>query len=77
MKLDPSLALRERVADHLEQQAGALVDGWLETLRRRLRVRDVRLLPTEELRDHMPLVVRGVAEALRIPDQSAVVEVEG
>lgn len=62
----PGLSLRERVATHLEQHAEGLVDIWLAWLKQRLSVRQSRLLPTRELRDHMPQVIASIAEAFRL-----------
>jgi signal transduction histidine kinase len=63
---EQELLLREKVASHLETNAHQLTDAWLQVLQRRLRLRLVRLLPTEELRDHIPLVIASVGNSLRL-----------
>lgn len=73
--IEADLPLFEHVASHIEGRAEDIVDSWLVELQRRLRVRDIRLLPTEELRDHLPVVVRSIAAALRLPRSNPTDEV--
>lgn len=60
-------SLAAYVAGRLEAASEELVDQWLDVLQGRLGVRPSRLLPTEDLRDHIPEVIRRVAEALATP----------
>lgn len=55
------------LADRLRDAAEGLTDEWLERLGERLGVRPRRLLPTRELRDHVPAVLLGAADSLDAP----------
>jgi signal transduction histidine kinase len=72
---EQELRLRERIASHFEDNADAITDAWLEILRRRLRLQLVQLLPTEELRDHIPLVIASVGTSLRLLGRNPAEEV--
>jgi signal transduction histidine kinase len=63
---EQELDLREQVASHFETESEQLTDAWLQLMQRRLRIRLVRILPTEELRDHMPLVIASIGTSLRL-----------
>lgn len=58
---------RQVVAERLRGEAEAITDDWLERLGARLGVRPSRLLPTAEMRDHVPHVLRDAAEWLELP----------
>jgi signal transduction histidine kinase len=62
-----SSALAAFLADQLSEQSDALVDEWIDWLVNRIGLRPARVLPKEAIRDHMPPVVRGIAEFLRMP----------
>lgn len=59
--------LRMEIASRLESHAEAITDRWLQELEARLGVRPTRLLPREELRDHVPDLLRGLGSVLRLP----------
>ncbi len=55
------------LAERIRAAAEDLTDEWVDRLGARLGVRPRRLLPTKELRDHVPLVLRGVADFVECP----------
>ena len=63
----PSEALETYVSDRLSADAFEVVDEWLEDLKRLVGARPSRLLPTDQLHDHMPEVVRRIARFIAAP----------
>lgn len=61
------MELQSELAGHIEERATAITDLWLEALDERLGVRPTRLLPHEELRDHIPSVIASLGQVLRLP----------
>lgn len=59
--------LFDRLAREMRSRADDLTDRWLEALGKRLGVRPRRLLPTQELRDHIPIVLSSAAQYLVLP----------
>jgi signal transduction histidine kinase len=55
------------LAERLRSASDELTDEWLRRLGERLGVRPRRLLPTEQLRDHIPAVLLGMADYLEWP----------
>lgn len=54
----------ERLSSRLEERAEAITDDFVDELRKRLKVRHARILPTASLRDHVPRFCTEVARAL-------------
>lgn len=66
---------RLRFADRLEARREELTAAWLEALARRLHIRPRRVFPSDQLLNHIPDVLAGLAENLRqgsatLPDAS-------
>lgn len=58
----PSLALV--VADRLRESRAVITGRWLERIAARVTVHPQHIFPTDELLDHMPLLVDGIAGCL-------------
>jgi signal transduction histidine kinase len=52
-------------AEDIHRHADALVDEWIERIVESATIRPARMLPKEAIRDHIPQVLRRIAEALR------------
>lgn len=52
------------IADFLERESGEIVRQWLERVADRVTVDERFLFPSEDLIDHVPLLVEGMARAL-------------
>lgn len=70
-----SRSLSDHLADDIREQADALVEIWIDWIVRSASVRPARMLPREAIRDHIPSVIRGVAEALRVPAEAVTADV--
>jgi signal transduction histidine kinase len=55
------------LADRLRQARNELTGRWLERISERVRLHPNRVFPTEELLDHVPLLIEGVADYLEHP----------
>jgi signal transduction histidine kinase len=62
---EPSLI--DYFANELSRQSDEIVGTWIDWLINRVGLRPARVLPKEAIRDHMPPVVRGIADFLRMP----------
>jgi signal transduction histidine kinase len=60
-------SLVEFFADELSRQSDELVEEWIEWLVEHLKLQPALGLPKDSIRDHMPQIVRGIAEFLRMP----------
>ena len=69
--------LNDFIADGLGERADDLTHAWINQLGQRLGVRPARLVPAEELLDHIPELLRGVADFIRLPIESVKSEVIG
>lgn len=70
-----SRSLADHLADEIREQADTLVETWIDWIVRRGSVRPARMLPRDAIRDHIPSVIRGIAEALRVPTEAVTAEV--
>src|SRR6266542_4489228 len=57
----------ERIAERMEQESQALAADWLTRLDSLLAVDVNAILPSTQLLDHVPLLIRHVADYLRAP----------
>ena len=55
------------LADRLRKARNELTGRWLERISERVRLHPNRVFPTEELLDHVPLLIEGVADYLEHP----------
>src|SRR6476660_7669088 len=55
------------LADRLRKARNELTGRWLERISERVRLHPNRVFPTEELLDHVPLLIDGVADYLENP----------
>src|SRR5690348_15924805 len=55
------------LADRLREARNELTGRWLERISERVRLHPNRVFPTEELLDHMPLLIEGVADYVEHP----------
>lgn len=60
--------IRADLASHLQASSEEITDRWLEELEDRLAVSSPRLLPRDELRDHIPDLLVDIAQRLQLPD---------
>jgi signal transduction histidine kinase len=61
--------LRTALADRLRAAKEDLVRRWLERIIARVTVTPSRIFPTDELLNHVPLLIDGIADYLESPDQ--------
>jgi len=60
--------LRDHVAGRIHDDAELLVEEWIEWIRTHAALRPARMLPKRAIKDHLPVVVAGIGEALRSPE---------
>lgn len=73
-KKDPP-PLNDFLADEITERVDDLAGEWVERLSERLGVTRERVVPTEELLDHTPVILKGIADFMRLPVESAKSEV--
>lgn len=66
---DTDNALATALADHLRASRSDLVSRWLERINARVALTPKRIFPTDELLDHVPLLIDGIADYLERPDR--------
>ena len=59
--------LAARLADLLVANRNDLTERWLRRITARVQIEENRVFPTDELLDHMPLLLEGIAEYMRDP----------
>jgi signal transduction histidine kinase len=64
---DSRVPLNELVADRLEAESEATVERWIDWIQERVGTRTIHSLPRNALRNHIPPVVRALAEYIRSP----------
>lgn len=69
MYSEPDCPLARALAQHLRAQRETLVSRWLERIAARVQVDPGRIFPTDDLLDHVPLLVDGIAEYLENPSE--------
>jgi signal transduction histidine kinase len=62
-------ALAGALADHLREHRTDLVARWLERINARVALTPRKIFPTEELLNHVPLLIDGIADYLESPDK--------
>ncbi|HET9949738.1 MAG TPA: HAMP domain-containing sensor histidine kinase [Longimicrobiales bacterium] len=60
--------LAEYLADRMGEAADEIVELWITRVTNEAHLRSARVLPHEAIRNHMPGVVRAIAEVLRSPN---------
>lgn len=65
------------IASRFHDEAEALSHRWIESLSNRLGVSPSRLLPSDALIDHIPEIVRGIGDFVRIPVEGVKADVVG
>jgi signal transduction histidine kinase len=63
------------LAERMRRSRNELTGRWLERISERVRLHPNRVFPTEELLDHMPLLIEGVADYLEHPARVVTSEV--
>ena len=63
------LQLAAALAERLRSSSEELVSRWLERISARVAISTKRVFPTEELLNHVPLLIDGIAGYLERPDQ--------
>jgi hypothetical protein len=61
------MSAAETAALYLERNSDSLVESWIGWLRERVRTTSVVSLPESGLRNHIPPVLRSIAEYVRDP----------
>lgn len=59
--------LTDHLAEAVRNDADRLVEAWIEAITVHAAIRPARMLPRDAIRDHIPSVIRGIAESLRTP----------
>jgi signal transduction histidine kinase len=67
MELTDHCPLAAVLAERLRQARNELTTRWLERISERVRLHPNLVFPTEELLDHMPLLIEGVADYVEHP----------
>ncbi len=67
MNADPECPLAVALARHLRAEQLSLVTRWLERIVARVSIDPNRVFPTDDLLDHMPVLVEGIAAYLENP----------
>lgn len=73
----PPGTLAVHVAGEIKRRSQTLTKEWIENLSERLGVRPGRLVPSEDLLDHIPLVLSGVADFVELPVAAVASSVQG
>ena len=60
-------ALSAYLAEDIHREADRLVEVWIQEILEHGSIRPARMLPKEAIRDHIPQVIRGIADTLRTP----------
>lgn len=58
---------KDFIADHIRDQADEIVEEWIKWITEVASLRPARLLPREAIRNHIPLVIEEISDALRSP----------
>lgn len=66
--LTESGSIRRKTAEHLRANAEAIVRRWLERISSRVAVERNEVFPTEELLNHVPLLIDGIADFVERDD---------
>jgi len=77
MSDDQLRSLSTRLGDHLEERADAIVERWIDWLLERVGTRTVRSVPRNALRNHIPPVLRSIADYMRTPIEAVRSEMLG
>ena len=64
----PAASLKEFLAEELRSRRNAIVARWLERISARVTLDDNKVFPTDELLNHVPLLIDGVAAFLEHPE---------
>src|SRR5690606_120518 len=70
-------ALAEAMGDHLESESDKVVDRWIDWIQVHVGTRTIKSLPRQELLNHIPPVVRSLAQYVRSPVQAIRAEMLG
>lgn len=65
---DPSLELARLLATHLRNSRSEIVGRWLERIAARVAIAPERIFPSEELLNHVPVLLDGLADYLEHPE---------
>lgn len=77
MSVSDLQALAETMGDLLESKSDEIVDRWIDWLNEQIGTRTIKSLPRQELLDHIPPVVRSLAQYVRSPVQAVRAEMLG
>lgn len=66
--LPTPVSLRSAVADRLRENREAIVHRWLERISSRVTISSNEVFPTDELLNHVPLLIDGIADFLERDD---------
>jgi signal transduction histidine kinase len=67
--VDAEAALATALAAHLRSERDALVARWLERIMSRVALTPNRVFPSEDLLNHVPLLIDGIADYVEHPDE--------
>lgn len=59
------------MADYLEREADSIVERWVDWLQNRVSTRAISGLPRDAIRNHIPPVLRSIADYIRAPVEAA------
>ncbi|HEX2166880.1 MAG TPA: ATP-binding protein [Longimicrobiales bacterium] len=75
MDTTKSSALAAEIASHLRASRDELTERWLERIAARVNVPADRIFPSEELLDHVPVLMDGIADYLEDPTEEITADV--
>jgi signal transduction histidine kinase len=67
-------ALSAYLAEDVHREADRLVEAWIAEIMEHGTLRPARMLPKEAIRDHIPQVIRGIADSLRTPSDITLID---
>jgi signal transduction histidine kinase len=66
--VDSELSARLLLANALRQNKNEIVERWLERINARVAIPANKVFPTDELLNHVPILIEGIADFLERPD---------
>src|SRR5437763_9316471 len=66
--IESELSARLLLANALRQNKNEIVDRWLERIIARVAIAPNKVFPTDQLLNHVPILIEGIADFLERPD---------
>jgi signal transduction histidine kinase len=69
MDITVNCALAEALAGRMRTSRDELTSRWLERIAARVAIEPIRIFPSDDMLDHVPILIEGIADYLRDPAQ--------